>query len=67
MNMDQGAWLTWLEHTTMKSKTKPRDQTPITFLHSEPCAVKVIDPPQGQGCAAENDTFIQGSGDSDTN
>jgi hypothetical protein len=49
----------------METKNQVRDETPITFLHAETCPVKVVDPPQ-QGCASENDTFYQGSGDSDT-
>ncbi len=50
----------------MNTKTQRRDKTPITFLNAEPCPVKVMDPPQ-KGCACENDTFIEASGDSDTN
>ena len=51
----------------MKSKKQHREEnSPITFLHAEQCRAKVTDAP-AQGCACENDTFIQGSGDSDTN
>jgi len=39
---------------------------PITFLHAERCDAEIIDCPE-QAFAQENDTFIQGSGDSDTN
>ncbi len=50
----------------MNAQEKKSERTPITFLHSEQCQVAVVDQPQ-QGCASENDTFIQASGDSDTN
>ena len=39
---------------------------PITFLHAEKCGSQVCDQPE-VGFARENDTFINGSGDSDTN
>lgn len=39
---------------------------PITFLHAEACVVTVEDQPT-EGFVSENDTFIDASGDSDTN
>lgn len=49
----------------MNQKEQQKVVQPVTFLHAEVCQVEVLDQQQ-QGCASENDTYIDGSGDSDT-
>lgn len=58
--------LFWIGYNPRKEKKQMDEETlPVTFLHSEQCEAKVMDSSEVD-FAREHDTFIQGTGDSDT-